>query len=576
MANQTEKQQSISLAVSGSGGSGAMTAGNLLLDAASKGGWYGLMTRTAGPQIRGGEAAALLRFSNRPLAAVDDHCDVLFAMDWLNIDRFSAEIPLGPKSLVIGDSAAADPPPAIVDSGAEIVTLPIADLLAPVEGGRPNMFALGVLAAVTGLPNDALSQVIDRAIGKKGDKALQASHAATDAGRDAAASLANRFTIDTTEDPAGRWNISGNEATGFGAVKGGVRFVAAYPITPATEVLEWMAPALAKVGGTLVQAEDELSSINMIIGASYGGAPSLTATSGPGLALMTESIGLATASETPIVVVDVMRGGPSTGIPTKSEQSDLNIALYGLHGDAPHVVVAPQSIGDCVFTAQWAVHLAESLQVPVILLSDQFLGQSRAIIDRPADIAFLARRDLAESIGDQRYDRYTVTKSGVSPMALPGTAGGQYTADGLTHSVRGTPSTKAEDHQVQLDKRARKIDGFDYGDHWAEISGDGELAIITWGSVTGAVQEALERARESNIGARLIAPRLLAPTQPEKFTEALSGVNRALVVEQTHSAQFYRYLRAHYDLPADTELFHRPGPLPIRPSEILDYLSKGG
>ena len=144
-----------------------------------------------------------------------------------------------------------------------------------------------------------------------------------------------------------------------------------------------------RVGGVLLQAEDELASINMIIGASYGGTPSLTATSGPGLSLMIEAIGLATAAEIPIVVIDVMRGGPSTGIPTKSEQGDLNIAVYGLHGDAPHLVLAPQSVGDCLFTTQWATYLAEALQAPAIVLSDQFMGQTRAAIERPADVAFI-------------------------------------------------------------------------------------------------------------------------------------------------------------------------------------------
>jgi pyruvate/2-oxoacid:ferredoxin oxidoreductase alpha subunit len=163
-----------------------------------------------------------------------------------------------------------------------------------------------------------------------------------------------------------------------------VRFVAAYPITPATELLEWMAPALEQVGGVLVQAEDELASINMALGASYGGVPSLTATSGPGLSLMTEALGLAVAAELPVVVVDVMRGGPSTGIPAKSEQSDISIATQGLHGDAPRLVVVPNSIEDCLVSTQWAVHLAESLQVPALVLSDQFFGQTRAVVDRPA------------------------------------------------------------------------------------------------------------------------------------------------------------------------------------------------
>src|SRR5690606_35411547 len=176
-----------------------------------------------------------------------------------------------------------------------------------------------------------------------------------------------------------------NDGAGLGALRGGIRFVAAYPITPATEMLEWMAPALTRIGGTLLQAEDELASINMAIGASFGGVPSLTATAGPGLSLMAEGIGLAVSAEVPVVIVDVMRGGPSTGIPAKSEQSDLSFAVDGLHGDAPRLVLAPTSITDCVATTQWAVTLAEATQAPAIVLSDQFMGQSRAIVDRPAD-----------------------------------------------------------------------------------------------------------------------------------------------------------------------------------------------
>ncbi len=221
-----------------------------------------------------------------------------------------------------------------------------------------------------------------------------------------------------------------------------MRFVAAYPITPATELLEWLAPALAKVGGTLVQAEDELASINMALGASFGGVPSLTATSGPGLSLMIESLGLGVAAEVPVVVVDVMRTGPSTGIATKSEQADLGTALYGLHGDAPHIVIAPNSLADCLAATEWAVSLAESLQVPAIVLSDQYLGQARGVVDAPRLNGAGAPRLTAEA-DTAAYKRYALTPSGVSPMAIPGTAGNTYVADGLEHNERGTPSSQA-------------------------------------------------------------------------------------------------------------------------------------
>jgi 2-oxoglutarate ferredoxin oxidoreductase subunit alpha len=297
--------------------------------------------------------------------------------------------------------------------------------------------------------------------------------------------------------------------------------------------------------------------------------PSITATSGPGLARMTESIGLAIASETPIVVGDVMRGGPSTGIPTKAEQSDLNIALYGMHGDAPHLVLAPNTVTDCIFTTQWAVHLAETLQTAAIVLSDQSLGQAQAIVDEPRDHHFDTRRRIAVAApADGPYRRYEINESGVSAMAIPGTPGCQYTADGLEHSESGLPSSMESDHVAQMDKRLRKLTAFDYGADWADIEGEGDTALITWGSCTGAAREALARLRAQGHAIRLVSIRLLSPVQPERFRAALAGVRRALVVEQSHSGQFAHYLRSYYDLPADLRTFCRPGPLTVRPAEI--------
>jgi 2-oxoglutarate ferredoxin oxidoreductase subunit alpha len=285
---------------------------------------------------------------------------------------------------------------------------------------------------------------------------------------------------------------------------------------------------------------------------------------------MIEALGLATAAEIPLVIVDVMRAGPSTGIPTKSEQADLNIAVYGCHGDAPHLVLAPQSVGDCLFTTQWAAYLAEALQTPAIVLSDQFIGQARAAIGRPADVAFVGQRCTASDIGSAAgaYRRYAIAGSGVSPMALPGTPGGQYTADGLTHNERGVPTSAASDHEAQLDKRQHKLERFAYGDHWATIEGDGDLAVVTWGSLTGVAREAIGRVNRDGVEASLLAPRLLFPAQPAGFAAALEGKKRVLVVEQSHGGQFHRYLRAHYDLPGVVKVLNRPGPLPIRASEI--------
>jgi 2-oxoglutarate ferredoxin oxidoreductase subunit alpha len=562
---------SLWIAIAGSGGSGVMTAGTLLLEAAARAGLYGLMVRTSGPQIRGGEAAALVRIAHEPVAALGDAFDLLIAVDWQNVHRFADEIPLGNASVVIGDANEGDVPEVFRASGARGFPLPLKKMAKAIPGSWINMLALGLAGALSGLRSEVLETAL-RDSWKRDEAGLEANLAALRAGIEAARDI-DGFAPLARAKPAStkRWLLSGNEAAGYGALRGGVRFVAAYPITPATELLEWMAPALAKVGGTLVQAEDELASVNMIIGASYGGVPSLTATAGPGLALMTEGIGLAVASETPIVVVDVMRGGPSTGIPAKSEQSDLSFAVSGLHGDAPRIVVAPTSIADCLATTQWAVHLAEALQAPALVLSDQFMGQSRAIVDVPAQNAWTARRlTAAPNVPD--YKRYRDTESGISPMAIPGTPGVVYTADGLEHGEGGIPSSQARDHARQLDKRLRKLVEHDYGDMWADMEGEGERAIVTFGSSASPVREALARLRANGIDVRLLALRLLAPLSQERFDDALAGVSQVLVVEQNHGAQLYRYLRAMIDLPGRAQSFHRPGPLPLRPGELVDAI----
>ena len=565
----------ISLAITGSGGAGSITAGELLLSLAGNNGCFGMMRRSFGPQIRGGEAAALLRIRHRPVECMNDSFDLLLALDWRNADRFADEVALHPGSLIIADPAQGDIPQAIRELGADIIEVPMQALAKEVEFGRPNMVALGVLCHWLGFCPDEAGHLIDHVFHGKGEDIVNGSRRAFEKGFTAPVIVEAREARPRAESagPAfegSRWDLSGNEGCGLGALRGGIRFAAAYPITPASDLLEWLAPRLEQLGGSLVQAEDELASINMVIGASFGGVPALTATSGPGLSLMLEAMGLAVAAEVPAVVVNVMRGGPSTGIPTKSEQVDLNAALYGMHGDAPHLVLGALDHADCILSTEWAVRLAEALQTVVIMLTDQNLAQSRVILPEPAyRLAEVPPRKTAGP--DEAYQRYEVTADGVSPMAVPGTACSTYVADGLEHAESGKPSTAAADHAAQLDKRQRKIDDFDYGEHWADIRGEGDSAIITWGSTTAAVREAMDRLEVRGEKVKVIALRLLLPASPDKLDAALAGVKRVLVVEQSHGKQFYRYLRAFYDLPEATLSEARPGPLPITPGEIVQH-----
>ncbi len=555
----------LSIAITGAGGAGVISCGELLLQAWGRLGGRGLLRKAYGPQIRGGESAALLKLTEDERYTAASLYDVVFALDWDNFSRFEDEIRLGPNTRVICDQSAAVPDE-VLATGAEIITLPLAELAAGAHAdGRVNMLALGILGGLLGLPTASLGELAEKKLAGKAAAYRAAATSCIELG--VAQQLDCELSVPAHGIPGG-WYISGNQAAGLGALQAGIRFVAAYPITPATDVLEWMAGGLEQVGGHLVQAEDELAAINMTIGAAFGGVPSFTATSGPGLALMTESIGLAVASETPITVFNVMRGGPSTGIPTKSEQSDLNIALHGLHGDAPHLVLAPLDIADCVFTSGWAVQLAQQLQTAAIVLSDQFIGQSTAIVSEPrrSPMPGAVARSADE---DGAYLRYKLTSSGVSTLASPGDVDQRFTADGLEHNEKGTPSAKHSDHQLQLQKRHAKLLDHEYGPDWAAISGGGKLALLSFGSSSAPVLEAATMLAQQNIEARVISLRLLAPLQTAALTAALAGCEQVVVVEQNHSKQLFHYLRGQMDFDQQLHSYAMAGPVPLDPDSIV-------
>jgi len=675
-AMQAMRLEQVSVVFAGSGGSGVMTIGGILLEAAARAGYYGLFSKLFGPQVRGGEAAALLTLGPAPVECGPDVYDLFVALDWQQLERFAAEIPLSRASVILCDPKAGELPAGYAAAGALCVHLPFAAMAAQLPGARANMVALGAVAALLGLPLDPLERTIAKRLADKGETLARASVAAASAGYAALPALDPELRLSmrlpppaADADPRRRWLISGDDALALGGLRGGVRFVAGYPITPATELVEWITPALERLGGHFVQAEDELAAINMVIGGSFGGVPSMTVTSGPGFSLMSEAIGLAIAAEIPVVVLDVQRAGPSTGIPSKTEQSDLNMALYGTHGDAPRLVLAPTSVGDGLATMQWAVELAEALQTAAIVLSDQQMGQAHAVIDAPggsagapvalvgahgsagyaggasvaaarasggaaraaagmagtssgragasdgmmgassgkaAASAGMARastgtvgtsarmaglfggaarrasgisaptRVLARPAPGGLYKRYALTPNGVSPMSLPGTPGAAWVGEGLTHNESGAPVSGAKDHVAQIDKRRRKLVLYEYGARWADLEGEGELAVITWGSSAAPVRAALARLRDDGARIRLLVPRLIAPLQKAQLARALAGVARAIVIEQNDAGQLCGYLRAQGDLPIALASYSRPGPLPFRAAEIYNHLKHWG
>lgn len=558
----------MSIAITGAGGAGVISCGELLLNAWARLGGRGLLRKAYGPQIRGGESAALLKLTENEGYTASSNYDVVVALDWNNFTRFEDEIRLGPDSWVLCDEAG-ELPACIVAAQPNILRVPLAELAEACHpDGRVNMLALGLLGGLLGLPTQSLCELAEQKLSTKPQAYREAAKACIERG--SSEKLDCQLLVPSLGE-TGTWCLSGNQAAGLGALEAGVRFVAAYPITPASDVLEWMADGLEQVGGRLLQAEDELAAINMVIGAAFGGVPAFTATSGPGLALMTESIGLAVASETPVTVFDVMRGGPSTGIPTKSEQSDLNIALHGLHGDAPHLVLAPLDIADCVFTTSWAVQLAQQLQTASIVLSDQFIGQSTAIVSEPRRCdRLIPTASLASE--DEGYLRYKITSSGISTLAAPSDVNRRFTADGLEHNEKGTPSAKQSDHQRQLDKRQDKLNEFDFGGDWAKTAGSGAVALVSFGSSSAPVDDAAALLAGRGVDTRVISLRLLAPLQTAAMADALAGCDRVVVVEQNHSRQLFCYLKGQMDFQQQVHSYAMAGPVPLSPENIAQHV----
>ena len=567
---------SIAVVFAGSGGAGAMTAGAVLLRAAARAGYYGLMTQLFGAQVRGGESAALVQISIDSIECQPDRYDLFVALDWEKVDQFAAEIPLDETTVILADPEAGPVPGAIAKSKGRVIAISMGDRQATrlergLQGRRVNMFAAGMVATLLGIEAKSIENAIAGIFAGKGNEVIAANARGAVSGAAAAATL----TIDRRLDPpnvAARWLISGNQAVALGTLRGGVRFVGCYPITPATDLVEWLAPHMLKLGGRLVLGEDELASINLALGASYGGTPAMTVTSGPGFSLMVESLGLATAAEIPLVLIDVMRAGPSTGIASKTEQSDVNLAIYGAHGDAPRIVLAPTSVSDCIKIGEYAVYIAESLQTPVIVLSDQSLGQATTVIDPASDRPKLLRRRTNGVAPTGPFKRYALGADPVTPMPLPGTPHYEWVAEGLTHNEVGLPASGAGAHVAQINKRAKKIQRFDAGNYWGECWSEGDVAVLAFGSTIAPAREAARRLASTGHQVRVIALRVLSPLPMDALARALTGVRRTIVIEQNHGAQLYHHLIGKKAIPVTAESVARPGPLPFRPSEIASYV----
>jgi 2-oxoglutarate ferredoxin oxidoreductase subunit alpha len=334
-------------------------------------------------------------------------------------------------------------------------------------------------------------------------------------------------------------------------IAAGCRFVAGYPITPATDILEELTEELPKFGGTGIQAEDEMAALAACIGASFAGQRAFTCTSGPGFTLMAELYNLASMAELPVVIADIQRAGPSTGMPTKAEQSDLFHALFSGHGEAPRVVLATANVADCFSLTVLAFNIAEKYQLPVILMSDQALS-SRAEGIEPIDLSTIRLEERLKPTAEQLqdYKRYVITETGVSPMAIPGESGprGIYCARGIEHNEHGVPNYEPATHREMTRKRFRKLQAMlrDLPPPRVYGPADAEVGVIGWGSTEGAIREALGMAAGKGIRVAALHLTVLNPLQDEPIKAFLRGKKRIVIPEMNYNGQLAYILRARY------------------------------
>jgi len=432
-----------------------------------------------------------------------------------------------------------------------------------------NMIVAGYTASHIGISKTVLEEVVKGKLGSRGEELLQRNITAVNLGF----GLAPKGRVQSfSRAIANKIVLSGNQAIVLGAIAAGCRFYAGYPITPASDVLEGMANFLPEFGGIAFQGEDEMASLGAAIGASFAGTKSMTATSGPGLSLMTEMIGMASMAEVPVVIVDAQRGGPSTGLPTKTEQSDLDHALYAGHGDAPRIVIAPGNVEDCFYQTIRAFNLAERYQLPVLLLTDQSLAQLTEGMPMP-DLNSIKtiERERAEIVG--RFRRYAVTHDGISPMSIPGQANGEYVAESVEHDEGSRPSYRPQVHSEMTAKRFRKLETAAI-----ELANDplnvkdlpdfkAKVGIIGWGSTQGAIHDAVLRARRNMIQVSWLQCKLLNPLPKEQISTFLKGLKKVLVPELNYTAQFANLLRLNFAI--DLISINKSEGLPLTPNEIL-------
>jgi 2-oxoglutarate ferredoxin oxidoreductase subunit alpha len=571
------------MGMAGAGGDGVISAGEALMTAAARDGYRAMMTKSFGSQIRGGESSFCMRISTGPIFNAGGTLDLAIVLNWNDFLRFGAELPVDGRTTVVYDAAtgvALDDLPLAGVTPAEVIAPRITEMAKANAGTEKakNTVVLGLLAGWLGLPRESLLAGLRKRFAKKDAEVIEGierSFAAGLAFAEAHPLRADRRLEPPEKPVAPRLLTDGNDMCAAAAIFAGCQFFSGYPITPSSEIMHFLAREIWRYGGTMLQAEDEIAGIGAVVGASFAGRKAMTATSGPGMSLKSEILGLATVAELPLVCVNVQRGGPSTGIPTKGEQSDLFQAAFSAHGDVVRPVLAAVSVADIFPITVEAFNIAEQYQTPVILLSDGEIGQRKEVVD-PIDTSrfVIVDRRAPNERELETYTRFQITESGISPISHPGMPGGNYLASGIEHNERGAPTAGGEMHARMNEKRIHKLMPLKARRDLFSIAGDldAPIALVSWGSVAGVALETAEIARIEGIRLKVLVPRLLYPVSEAVYEDFFASVKTGLVIEQSYQGQLYRIIRMFVDVPRGLKSFSRSGSNPIKVTEVLGHV----
>ncbi|MCL1695363.1 MULTISPECIES: 2-oxoacid:acceptor oxidoreductase subunit alpha [unclassified Lysinibacillus] len=566
----------LSWKVGGQQGEGIESTGEIFSMAMNRLGYFLYGYRHFSSRIKGGHTNNKITVRPTEVRSIADDLDILVAFDQETIDVNYKE--LTETGIILADSKFTPVQPE--DSKAPLFAVPFTEVAAELGTSlMKNMVAIGATASLLNLEDEVFQNVVDDIFGKKGEEVVQKNMEAIARGHELMNELLGDRVGEWALAPADgkrRMFMIGNDAIALGALAAGTRFMAAYPITPASEIMEYLIKKLPKFGGTVIQTEDEIAAATMAIGANFGGVRSFTASAGPGLSLMMEALGLSGMTEQPLVVVDTQRGGPSTGLPTKQEQSDLMAMLYGTHGEIPKVVIAPSTMEEAFFDTIQAFNIAEELQLPVILMTDLQLSLGKQSVE-PFDYSKIEIRrgkivtdDIEEAADKAYFKRYENTEDGISPRVLPGTLNGIHHVTGVEHDETGKPSEATGNRQVQMDKRFRKLAALKFENPvYSNVPHEeADILLVGFNSTRGAIEEVQERLNAQGLKVNHAHIRLIHPFPSAELAPLVAKAKKVIVVENNYTGQLANIMKMNIGGHDKIETITKYNGTPFLPGEL--------